>query len=271
MPDLTSQQYLAKLVRSAASKQESEPRFLVAPSEGPVTITLPRERTLVNGRIEIQGIQLDRIEPNANGDIFIPARPGRVVSPVRWWPEVIVSRITPSPAPEVPGEVYARTNQGAFEASEEPGWGVVNVRGLGVNEIEAELVFQRDRARQSILAEEDRRILEALDQLGRDGLQPTETVPPAPGNYGWHRDSARLPPRYIEPSYVNAPARVRLPEFEIMANPTIQLDDIRERRFGIRGDPPQVVNPPPRKVEHTNGPRPYCPSVWERLLGVDPV
>ncbi len=275
MPAPTPQQLLAKLIQSAASRQASPPSIIVAPSEGPVTITLPRERALVNGRIEIQNIQLARIGPNANGDIF-PA--------------------------DVSGQEYARAPE-RFMASEEPGLAVANL--AGVRRLELHTTEDRseqarlDYARQSIMAEEDRRIFEALDQLGRDApVESPQFDRDEPfsmsfwgrqrpdGGYGWHVVPSRqpLPPShnspFIEASWVTAPVdrlpvrRVQVPEFEITSNPTVRLSDIRNRRFNLSGDPPQSVDPPPpptRETVHTNGPRPDCPTIWQRILGVDPV
>ncbi len=52
--------------------------------------------------------------------------------------------------------------------------------------------------------------------------------------HGRDRTSFHTRPRYIEPSYVMNPAqRVEMPLFELAANPTINLNEVRERRFNL--------------------------------------
>jgi hypothetical protein len=102
------------------------------------------------------------------------------------------------------------------------------------------------------MAEEDRRIFQALDALGNEPVTPE---------------------------------RVQVPEFEIVSNPTIPLSEIRNRRFNLvdREQPrfmeaSWVANPVDlntliqrKETSFTNVPRPYCPTFWERLLGDDSV
>lgn len=316
-----SSAYISQLIRQAATRREdpyivdASTVIMVDTSAGQVTVNLPRVGT-----------------PGAHFEI----RPGHIVNSL-WWPEVIVSRIVPGPPrpvippatgpverrqrvrwelprtePEVSGQEYARA---PFMVREEPGIAVANVAGIrrlevNTGELEAERQAQINYARQSIMAEEDRRILEALEQLGQEA--PVESVQfnrdepfsmsfwarrDASGEYGWHAEPTRHLPRqppphgptYLEPSHVYNPAvptarvpaeRVQMPEFEIASNPTIRLSEVRERRFNLvdrirdgsvsevsMGS--QVPYEPNHDKTYTNEPRPYCPSVWERLLGDD--
>jgi len=72
--------------------------------------------------------------------------------------------------------------------------------------------------------------------------------------------------------------RVRVPEFEMTANPTVRISDVRTRRFDLidrysdhdtshqdySQNMPRITPeiPPPRPEL----PRPYCPTAWEKIL-----
>lgn len=146
---------------------------------------------------------------------------------------------------------------------------------------EAEMVA---RARAQIQAEEDRRIFEALDAVGRDPdyvpmrpLPPGEVYVAGPGEY-----VGSLPPRpdlpfmaheQIGMAVINPRGlerlevrRVQMPEFEIASNPTIRLDDIRQRRFDLidRTPPPPVQEMTPAEMEKVA--IIIRRTFWERLL-----
>jgi hypothetical protein len=101
--------------------------------------------------------------------------------------------------------------------------------------------------RDQIMAEEDRRIFEQLDNIARgtesdpdyrfmdvslvqNPTDPRTRLPPLrPGEFSMHEEVGEA---YINP----AALRVMVPEFEIASNPTISLSEIQNRRFNIRED-----------------------------------
>lgn len=110
------------------------------------------------------------------------------------------------------------------------------------------------RAREQIMAEEDRRIFEALDLAAQQPSTsqsnwaaeymgtfaadpPYESNPP-----GWRMQE--LPGRVAVNT--RAAERVMAPEFSIQSNPTVNIDEIRERRFNLTERQPP---PPPNETE----------------------
>jgi len=78
----------------------------------------------------------------------------------------------------------------------------------------------------------------------------------------------RVPPRQDVPI---RGTRVTVPEFEISSNPTVQLSDVRMRRFGlfdreddIQNIPSAVLHQEPHRNVPYDGPR---PTAWEKITG----
>jgi len=153
------------------------------------------------------------------------------------------------------------------------------------------------RARQEIMAEEDRRIFEALDRIAADegtfAATPPVTTPPDHASVfareymgQWPIDQTwldnNLPPAADHPTWMmheepgeavvnpRAVDRVSVPWLPIESTPTVSLEDIRERRFTSRQKP--VSHEPSREMSLDEMKRLALivrRTSWQHLLGVD--